>query len=172
MCLRSGEHRFYEGLIAFRLPLLYSGLANVWECATRQPTACIEGQGSNRVLDALFGYRGSFPVDEQPCSPDDIPRDVLPVREELRESSPRDHRSVTGQNIVSSCTTVGMLADLGLGLHGSTRTLRTGLGLIEPSSTAQTSSRSTPRRAARWATGITMRRRRRMHLRSRLRTSS
>ena len=33
----------------------------------------------------LFGYRGSFTVTERPCTRDEIPVDVLPIREERRE---------------------------------------------------------------------------------------
>ncbi len=40
---------------------------------------------ANRVFGPLFGYTGSFTVSERPCAADDIPLDVLPVREERRE---------------------------------------------------------------------------------------
>lgn len=86
MCIRSGEQRFYEGPIAFRFPLLLSGTAEVrewWDEALERFR--IEVQVSNRLLGPLFGYRGSFTVDERPCSPDEIPLDVRPVREERRE---------------------------------------------------------------------------------------
>ncbi|MGB6058324.1 MAG: DUF4166 domain-containing protein [Microthrixaceae bacterium] len=86
MCLRSGEQRFYEGHLAFRFPRLFSGEAEVREWW--DPTAerfRIEVRVVNRALGPLFGYRGSFNVDEEPCTTDQIPSDVLPVREEVRE---------------------------------------------------------------------------------------
>ena len=39
----------------------------------------------NRWFGKLFGYRGSFTVEERHCTRDQIPVDVLPVREERRE---------------------------------------------------------------------------------------
>ena len=86
MYLRSGEQRFYEGPIAFRFPLLLSGVANVREWWD-EPAGCfrIEVHVANRVFGPLFGYHGSFTVEERPCTPDEIPADVLPLREEPRE---------------------------------------------------------------------------------------
>ena len=86
MCLRSSEQRFYEGPIAFRFPLLFSGMADVREWW--DPTAeCfrIEVHVTNRFFGPLFGYRGSFSVEERACAADEIPSDVLPIREEVRE---------------------------------------------------------------------------------------
>lgn len=86
MCLLSGEQRLYEGPIAFRFPLLFSGVADVrewWDPAAE----CfrIEVHVANRRFGPLFGYRGSFTVAEQACAAAEIPIDVLPVREEARE---------------------------------------------------------------------------------------
>lgn len=86
MCIRSGEQRFYEGPIAFRIPKLFSGVAEVrewWD--TEGERFGIDVHVSNRVFGPLFGYRGSFTVVERPCSRTEIPLDVLPVREESRE---------------------------------------------------------------------------------------
>ncbi|MDP9073603.1 MAG: DUF4166 domain-containing protein [Actinomycetota bacterium] len=86
MCIRSGEQRFYEGPIAFRFPMLFSGVAEVrewWEDAAQRFQ--IEVTVSNRVFGPLFGYRGWFTVAERACSPDAIPLDVRPLREEARE---------------------------------------------------------------------------------------
>ena len=55
-----------KGRAAFRLPLAFSGAAN-------------------KLLGPLFGYEGSFTVEERPCPAPAIPADVLPVREEHRE---------------------------------------------------------------------------------------
>lgn len=86
MCLRSGEQRFYEGRLAFRFPLLLSGRADVREWWD-EADGCfrIEVRVGNRLFGPLFGYRGSFTVDERPCTADEIPADVLPVREEARD---------------------------------------------------------------------------------------
>ncbi|HEX3541612.1 MAG TPA: DUF4166 domain-containing protein [Acidimicrobiales bacterium] len=86
MCIRSGEQRFYEGVIAFRFPLLFSGVADVrewWDGAA----GCfrIDVRVENKLLGPLFGYRGSFTVDEHSCTADAIPAEVQPVREEYRE---------------------------------------------------------------------------------------
>jgi hypothetical protein len=86
MCLRSEAQRFYEGPIAFRFPLVFSGIATVkewWDEAAE----CfhIEVHVANKVLGPLFGYRGSFTVVEHACTDGDIPTDVRPVREEHRD---------------------------------------------------------------------------------------
>jgi hypothetical protein len=86
MCIRSGEQRFHEGPISFRIPSLFSGVAEVrewWD--TEGERFGIDVQVSNRVFGPLFGYRGSFTVVERPCSRTEIPLDVLPLREEIRE---------------------------------------------------------------------------------------
>jgi hypothetical protein len=86
MCIRSGEQRFYEGPVAFRFPLVFSGVANVrewWDEAAGYFR--IEVRVANNVLGPLFGYRGSFIVDERSCGAADIPLDVRPIREEQRE---------------------------------------------------------------------------------------
>lgn len=86
MCIRSGEQRFYEGPIAFRFPSLFSGVAEVREWWDEKAERFgIDVHVSNRVFGPLFGYRGSFTVVERPCSRAEIPLDVLPLREEIRE---------------------------------------------------------------------------------------
>jgi hypothetical protein len=86
MCIRSGEQRFYEGPLGFRFPLAFSGLANVrewWDDELQRFR--IEVNVANKLLGPLFGYRGSFTVVEHPCSDMDIPIDVRPIREQIRE---------------------------------------------------------------------------------------
>ena len=64
MCIRSGEQRFYEGPLAFRFPLVFSGVADVrewWDDDAERFR--IEVHVANRLLGPLFGYRGSFTVD-------------------------------------------------------------------------------------------------------------
>lgn len=85
LCLHSGEQRLYEGPIAIRFPLLFSGVADVREWWDHSADCFrIEVHVANRLLGPLFGYRGSFTVDEHPCAADAIPPDVLPIREEAR----------------------------------------------------------------------------------------
>jgi hypothetical protein len=86
LCIRSGEQRFYEGRLAFRFPLVFSGVADVrewWDEAAQRFR--IEVHVANRLLGPLFGYRGSFTVAEHPCPAEDVPLDVRPIREEIRE---------------------------------------------------------------------------------------
>ena len=86
MCIRSGEQRFYEGPIAFRFPPLFSGVAEVrewWDGDAERFR--IDVRVVNQVFGPLFGYRGSFTVVERECSPEEIPLDVRPLREERRE---------------------------------------------------------------------------------------
>ena len=86
MCLRSGEQRFFEGPVSFRFPLLFSGIANVREWWDEDEECFrIKVHVANRLLGPLFGYRGSFTVTERRCTDAEIPLDVRPLREELRE---------------------------------------------------------------------------------------
>ena len=83
--LRSGEQRFYEGPIAFRFPLFFSGVAEVGEWFDdSRGRYQIEVAVTNRVWGPLFGYRGSFDVEwiEAPNGP---PTSIRPKREERRE---------------------------------------------------------------------------------------
>ncbi|MCC5952988.1 MAG: DUF4166 domain-containing protein [Acidimicrobiia bacterium] len=86
MCIRSGEQRFYEGRFAFGFPLMFSGVADVrewWD--EKNQRFRIEVHVANKLLGPLFGYRGSFTVAEYPCTAEQIPIDVRPIREEPRE---------------------------------------------------------------------------------------
>jgi len=84
--LRSGDQRFYEGLIGFRFPLFFSGIAEV--CEWYDDTLGmfrIDVRVTNRFWGPLFGYRGAFSVEWKSVGPDEIPADVRPRREERRE---------------------------------------------------------------------------------------
>jgi hypothetical protein len=84
--IRSGELRFYEGRVGFRFPRLLAGEADVrewWDPDAERFR--IEVSVVNRLFGPLFGYRGSFTVVERPCTQDEVPLDVRPVREEGRE---------------------------------------------------------------------------------------
>jgi hypothetical protein len=86
LCIETGEQRFYEGPVAFRFPLALSGVALVrewWDEADQRYR--IDVRVENRRFGPLFGYRGSFVVSERPCTPDEVPFDVKPLREESRE---------------------------------------------------------------------------------------
>jgi hypothetical protein len=84
--LRSGSQRFYEGLIGFRFPMLFSGTADVCEWYEEDDQQFhIEVNVRNPVWGPLFGYRGSFQVEWVPVKRDQIPADILPVRCERRE---------------------------------------------------------------------------------------
>ena len=83
--IRSGEQRFYEGPIAFRFPLIFSGVANV--CEWYDDTLGrfrIEVDVRNRRWGPLFGYCGTFDVEWRAVLPG-IPSEVAPRREEARE---------------------------------------------------------------------------------------
>jgi hypothetical protein len=84
--LRSGEQRFYEGAVAFRFPLFFSGVADVCEWYDdREDCFRIEVSASNRTWGRLFGYSGRFKVDWETVEPNTVPHDILPVRVEERE---------------------------------------------------------------------------------------
>lgn len=81
--IRSTEQRFYEGAVAFRFPLTFSGVADVceWyddeaECFRIQ--VCV----TNRRWGKLFGYTGSFRCEKVNPHP---PSNLLPRRVEPRE---------------------------------------------------------------------------------------
>lgn len=84
--LRSGDQRFYEGLIGFRFPLFFSGIADVCESFDDVTGKFrIDVIVSNAAWGKLFGYNGSFEVEWVPMSPDQIPAHARPRREERRE---------------------------------------------------------------------------------------
>ncbi len=84
--LRSGAQRFYEGLIGFRFPLFFSGIAEVCEWYDDALAKFrIEVRVTNRFWGPLFGYRGTFDVEWKPVEPGEIPADLKPRREEQRE---------------------------------------------------------------------------------------
>jgi len=85
--LCSGEQRFYEGIIDFKFPMLFSGEANVYEWFDdNEQKFKISVMVSNKTWGKLFGYEGTFEAEYIPInSITDIPMDVLPIREEIRE---------------------------------------------------------------------------------------
>lgn len=82
--LRSGEQRFYEGPLAFRFPLLFSGVADVCEWHDDAANCYrIEVNVTNEVWGPLFGYQGSFQVEWVKMS--EAPGSAKPAREERRD---------------------------------------------------------------------------------------
>jgi hypothetical protein len=84
--LRSGEQRFYERLVGFRFPLIFSGVAEVCEWYDDDVGRFkIEVNVKNRTWGPLFGYKGTFDVEYIEIKPEEIPLNLRPVREESRE---------------------------------------------------------------------------------------
>lgn len=84
--LRSGAQRFYEGLIDFSFPMLFSGIADVCEWYEEKDQRFhIEVNVNNRVWGPLFGYRGAFDMEWKSTGKDEVPADILPTRCERRE---------------------------------------------------------------------------------------
>jgi hypothetical protein len=83
--IRSGDQRFYEGLIGFRFPMLFSGIADVCEWYDdKNQCFRIEVSATNRTWGKLFGYTGQFHVEWRPVTPETIPVEILPRRVEAR----------------------------------------------------------------------------------------
>lgn len=84
--LRSGAQRFYEGLVGFSFPMIFSGVAEVceWYDDTDQCFR-IEVDVRNRTWGRLFGYKGHFQVEWLSVAAQDIPKTMMPRRTERRE---------------------------------------------------------------------------------------
>jgi hypothetical protein len=86
MRLRSGAQRFYEGMIGFSFPMLFSGIAEVCEWYDdKEQHFCIEVQVHNRRWGPLFGYRGWFNVEWRAVPRGTVPLNLQPRRLERRE---------------------------------------------------------------------------------------
>lgn len=82
--IRSGEQRFYEGLLGFRFPMAISGEASVSEWYDDNDQCFrIEVDVRNPRWGKLFGYRGKFQVEW--LNKPEVPHDILPRRVESRE---------------------------------------------------------------------------------------
>jgi Domain of unknown function (DUF4166) len=84
--LRSGEQRFYEGVVGFRFPMFFSGVADVCEWYDDQ-AGCfrIRVHVENERWGPLFGYLGSFQVEWKEVGKGGVPTGILPRRVEGRE---------------------------------------------------------------------------------------
>ncbi|WP_066038870.1 DUF4166 domain-containing protein [Herbiconiux solani] len=83
LLLRSGAQRFYEGPVAFRFPLLFSGRATLRESFDDEAGVFrISMEVHNRVFGFLFGYEGTFTCEFVPAT--DAPDRLRPRRHERR----------------------------------------------------------------------------------------
>ena len=81
--LTSDAQRFYEGPLAFRFPMLFSGRARLHErYDDRDGLFHIDLQVHNDRFGFLFGYRGTFTCEWMPAS--DAPARLKPRRHEAR----------------------------------------------------------------------------------------
>jgi len=84
--IRSGDQRFYEGLIGVRFPHVFSGRADVrewYDDAVGRFRISVDVR--NRQWGRLFGYSGSFDVEWPAVAPGSVPAHILPIRQERRE---------------------------------------------------------------------------------------
>lgn len=83
LILTSEAQRFYEGPIAFRFPMLFSGRAHLRERYDDADSSFhIELEVYNERLGFLFGYRGTFNCEWVPAT--DAPLRLKPLRHEAR----------------------------------------------------------------------------------------
>jgi hypothetical protein len=83
LILTSNEQRFYEGPIAFRFPMIFSGRATVREYWSEEDESFhVDLTVRNDLFGFLFGYSGSFRCEWLPAT--DAPSDVKPRRTEVR----------------------------------------------------------------------------------------
>jgi Domain of unknown function (DUF4166) len=84
--IRSGDQRFYEGLLGVRFPHVFSGRADVREWYDDEVGRFrISVDVRNRQWGRLFGYSGSFDVEWPVVAPGSVPAHILPIRQERRE---------------------------------------------------------------------------------------
>jgi hypothetical protein len=84
--LRSGEQRLYEGVVGFRFPMFFSGVADVCEWYDDHSEQYrISVNVTNSRWGPLFGYDGSFAVEWKTVKAGASIPDVKPEREERRE---------------------------------------------------------------------------------------
>lgn len=86
LCIRSGAQRFYEGLLGFRWPALFTGIADVRESFDDSIGRFrISVDVHNDVWGPLFGYRGTFDAEWRPVDATAVPVAVMPTRQERRD---------------------------------------------------------------------------------------
>jgi hypothetical protein len=83
LVLTSDAQRFYEGPVAFRFPMLFSGRATLHEWWSDDDQAFhVDMEVRNGVFGFLFGYRGTFTCEWIPAT--DAPGRLKPRRTETR----------------------------------------------------------------------------------------
>lgn len=83
LLLTTHGQRFYEGRVAFRFPMLFSGVATLRESYDDDDEVFrVALEVRNRVFGFLFGYEGEFRCEFLPAT--DAPADLKPVRHESR----------------------------------------------------------------------------------------
>ncbi|MFE1664894.1 DUF4166 domain-containing protein [Microbacterium sp. P02] len=83
LILTSDAQRFYEGPVAFRFPLLFSGRARLHEYFDDADQRFhVDLEVRNHRFGFLFGYRGSFECEWSPAT--DAPARLKPRRHERR----------------------------------------------------------------------------------------
>jgi hypothetical protein len=83
LILTSDAQRFYEGPIAFRFPMLFSGRARLRESFDEEAqTFHVDLEVHNHRFGFLFGYTGSFTCEWIPAT--DAPDRLKPKRHESR----------------------------------------------------------------------------------------
>ncbi|HLO98081.1 MAG TPA: DUF4166 domain-containing protein, partial [Fimbriimonas sp.] len=83
--INSGEQRFYAGPIGFKFPMFFSGTASVYVWFDDEIGRYrIEVLVKNKVWGHLFGFVGTFDVEWETVTPEDIPRVIKPKQEESR----------------------------------------------------------------------------------------
>ena len=86
LCLRSGSQRFYEGLIGFTFPMLFSGVADVCEWYEEGDKKFhIEVKSTMTPGGLCSATEGKFDSEWVKVNDGNIPPDLLPVRHERRE---------------------------------------------------------------------------------------
>jgi hypothetical protein len=83
LLLRSGQQRFHEGRLSFRIPRLVTGAAEVRESYDEDLGRFrIEVRVTNRRFGPLFGYHGTFTCSYPEV--DTVPEAIKPDREQSR----------------------------------------------------------------------------------------
>ncbi len=83
LLIRSGEQRFHEGPVHFRIPELVTGTAEVRESYDDELGRFrVDVEVTNHRFGPLFGYRGTFTCSYPEDDP--VPAEIRPVREQAR----------------------------------------------------------------------------------------
>jgi hypothetical protein len=84
--LRSGSQRFYERVVGFTFPIIFSGIADVCEWYDDSLNKFrIEVNVHNKIWGPIFGYTGSFDVEWKTMTQEAIPAELMPMRLERCE---------------------------------------------------------------------------------------